>query len=460
MSHPVPIRAALVLFALVSGSTCYAQSQQPLTLSAAVQTALQRNPKFASAQDQADAARNRAAEARAAWFPKIDFSQGFTRGDDPVYVFGTLLRQRQFTAANFALPSLNEPRPLDNFATRLDGQFSLFDSGKTFYRNQGAKRLKTAADFETEQARQDLILSVVQDYYGVVVAREDTLAAKQAVRSAQANEQRVEKMQKAGLVVDADLLSAQVFLAQMKDREITAQNGLEIAQMALARDMGLAPDAQPEPSQTLTAPAPLSKPPQDWLQAAVEHRPALRAAELQADASDSQRKAVRADFGPQVSVFADFERDAMTLGAGPSGTNWTAGARLDLNLFAGGAQKARLAEAAANESSAKHGLEWLRSGVMMQVRQAYLDATAASQRAAAAKAAVDQARASLRIIENRYQAGLTDITELLRAQAAQLDARTQYLSALHDWQVARARLEYAAGELTPDSAILQSKGAP
>lgn len=438
--------------------TCFAQTQ-PLSLRAAVELAIQKNPKFLGARDQADAARGRLAEARAAWYPKIDFSQGFTRGDDPVYVFGTLLRQRQFTAANFDLPTLNEPRPLDNFATRFDGQFSLFDSGKTHYRTQGAKRLKTAADFETEQARQDLILQVVQDYYGVIVARENSLAAQEAVHSAQANEKRVENMQKAGLVVDADLLSAQVFLAKMKDREIRARNGFDVAQMALARDMGLDPGSRLEPSGALTAPTPLTKSQQEWTQDAAKHRPALRAAELQADASTSQRKAVRSDFGPQISVFADFERDAMTLG-GSSGTNWTAGARIDFSLFSGGARKSRLAEAAAKERSAKHDLEWFRSGVMMQVRQAYLDTSAAAQRAAAAKGAVDQARASLRIIQNRYQAGLTDITELLRTQSAQLDARTEYYSALHDWQVARARLAYSAGELTTDSAILQTKGAP
>jgi outer membrane protein TolC len=460
MSRTCRIHIALIFFAVLSSPASYAQAPQPLTLSAAVHTALQRNPKFAGAQDQAEAARDRLGETRAGWYPNIDFSQGFTRGDDPVYVFGTLLRQRQFTAANFALPSLNEPRPLDNFPTRFDGQFSLFDSGKTFYRSQGAKRLKTAADFETEQARQDLILEVVQNYFGVVVAREDLLAAQQAVKSAEANEQRIETMQKAGLVVDADLLSAQVFLAQMKDRRIRARNDLEIAQMTLARDMGLAPDALPEPTQTLAEPSPMTRSPQDWMKSAAEDRPALRAAQLQAEASTSQRKAVRADFGPQVGLFADFERDSMALVSGPSGTNWTAGARLDLNLFAGGAQKARLAEATANERSAKHDLEWFRSGVMMQVRQAYLDATAAAERAAAANTAVEQARASLQIIENRYQAGLTDITELLRAQTAQLDARTEYLSALHDWQVACARLEYSAGDLTADSDIVQAKGAP
>lgn len=450
----------LIFSGLLLAGTCPAQQPPALTLRAAVQLALRHNPKFLGAQDQADRARARAGQARAAWYPKIDFSQGFTRGDDPVYVFGTLLRQRQFTQAHFALPSLNEPEPLDNFSTRLDGELSLFDSGKTFYRNQRANRLKTAADFEIEQARQDLILSVVEHYDSVIVAHEDMLAAEQAARAAQANEQRVEKMQKAGLVVDADLLSANVFLAKMRDREITAQNRFQIAQMALARDLGQGPDAQPLPSETLSEPAPLAKSSAQWLEQAQQDRPALRAAELRAGAARSEKKAVRAAFGPHISVFGDVERDSMALVAGPSGTNWSAGARLDFNLFAGGAKKSRLAEAAAQERGAQHELAWLRSGIRMQVREAYLDGAAATERAAAAKAAVDQAQASLKIIENRYQAGLTDITELLRAQTAQLDARTEYLSALHDWQVARARLAYAAGQLTPDSRILQPKGTP
>ena len=66
----------------------------------------------------------------------------------------------------------------------------------------------------------------------------------------------------------------------------------------------------------------------------------------------------------------------------------------------------------------------------------------------------------MRIIQNRYQAGLVTITELLRAQSAQLDARTGYLAALHDWQVARAQLERAAGRLTAQSDLLSQGGRP
>lgn len=215
----------------------------------------------------------------------------------------------------------------------------------------------------------------------------------------------------------------------------------------------MAVDAPAEPLGSLIEPGAASRSVQDWLQTALTQRPALRAAELQENAMDDETKAVKSEFGPKIGLFGTTERDAMTL-AGPSGTNWTAGARLELNLFAGGAQKARVAEATANANKAKHNVEWFRSGVALEVRKSYLDAEAAAQRAAAAKDAADLAKESLRIVQNRYETGLTTVTELLRSQSAQLDARTSYLTALQDWQVARAQLERAAGVLTPDSELI------
>jgi outer membrane protein len=266
-------------------------------------------------------------------------------------------------------------------------------------------------------------------------------------------------MHKAGLLVDSDLLSAKVFVSQMKDRQIRAQNDLAVAEMQLAREMGMAVDAQAEPAASLAEPGMPGKTIEEWMHIALEQRPGLRSAQLQETAMGDETKAVKAEFGPKIGLFGSAERDAMALG-GPSGTNWTAGARLEFNVFAGGAQKARLAESAANANKAKHNVEWFRSGVQMEVRRAYLDGNAAAQRAASARGAVDQAKESLRIVQNRYEAGLTTVTELLRAQTAQLDATTAYLAALQDWQVARAQLERAAGLLTPESALITEAGNP
>ncbi len=165
----------------------------------------------------------------------------------------------------------------------------------------------------------------------------------------------------------------------MKDRQIRAQNDLAMAEMQLAREMGMSVGYARGTFGELAEPAMAAKTIQEWIQTALDQRPGLRAAQLQETAMGEERKAAKAEFGPKVGLFGSTERDAMTLG-GPSGTNWTAGARLDFNIFAGGAQKARVAEATANASKAKHEVEWFRSGVQMEVRKAYLDGNAAAQR--------------------------------------------------------------------------------
>ncbi len=459
---PVRKKASLVILFLALASLAHAQEKaasQPLTLEQAVHLALHQNPAFQTNTDEAAATRARLKQAQSAWYPRFDFRQDFTRGNNPVYVFGSKLTQRQFSTADFALNNLNTPTPLDNFQTRIDGQWRLFDSGEAEFHERSAKRLVTAADFETEQARQDLILEVVRAYYGVLVLKENAKAADEAVETAESSAQRMETMFKAGLLVDSDLLSAKVFVSQMKDRQIRARNDLALAEMQLAREMGMALDTPAEPAAALAEPGMLAKTIDEWMHVALEQRPALRAAQLQESAMSEERKAAKAEFGPRIALFGSAERDAMALG-GPSGTNWTAGARLDFNIFAGGAQKARVAEAAANADKAKHNVEWFRSGVQMEVRKAYLDGNAAAQRAASARNAAEQAKESLRIVQNRYEAGLTTVTELLRSQTAQLEATTGYLAALQDWQVAQAQLERAAGVLTPDSALITGAGKP
>ncbi len=173
-------------------------AKRPITLEQAVRMALQQNPAFQTNNDEADAARARLKQVQAAWYPRFDFHQDFTRGNNPVYVFGTKLTQRQFSAADFALNSLNTPTPLDNFQTRFDGQWRLFDSGQTLFHQRSAKRLVTAADFVTEQARQDLILEIVRTYYGVLVLKENAKAADEAVKTAEASAQRMERCTRLG----------------------------------------------------------------------------------------------------------------------------------------------------------------------------------------------------------------------------------------------------------------------
>ena len=95
------------------------------------------------------------------------------------------------------------------------------------------------------------------------------------------------------------------------------------------------------------------------------------------------------------------------------------------------------------------------SAVRLQVRRAYADLQAAKERIQSALAAVEESEESLRITKNRYEAGMSNVTDLIRNETAVLETKTRYLAAVHDQRVAAAMLEYAAGSLSVDSEVLQ-----
>jgi outer membrane protein TolC len=94
----------------------------------------------------------------------VDFVEGFTRGNNSVYVFGTLLTQRQFTAANFALGFLNTPPPLDDFRTAFLATMPLYDAGQTSRMVQNAKLQAQSAQKGRERTRQEVVFQVVNAY--------------------------------------------------------------------------------------------------------------------------------------------------------------------------------------------------------------------------------------------------------------------------------------------------------
>jgi outer membrane protein TolC len=86
------------------------------------------------------------------------------------------------------------------------------------------------------------------------------------------------------------------------------------------------------------------------------------------------------------------------------------------------------------------------------VSQAYIHRQTAELSLETAGAAMDQSAESLRILKNRYGAGLSTVTDLLRAEDAERQSQTSYWHAVYGNAVAYAELLYATGTLTPDQA--------
>src|SRR5579863_2831587 len=123
----------LIAVFLSTAPNCRIQAQRaaPFTLHDAVALSLSNGPERKIAAADVEAARDGSSLARTALFPNLAFSEDITRGNDPVYVFGSRLRQQQFQQGDFALNSLNRPAPLGNFTTRFSGNWTAFDSWRT-----------------------------------------------------------------------------------------------------------------------------------------------------------------------------------------------------------------------------------------------------------------------------------------------------------------------------------------
>jgi outer membrane protein TolC len=85
----------LVIVGAVPAGLSLAQTVTPqdLSLASAVRTALEKHPALRAAEHQAAAAASGVEQARAGFLPRVDFSEGFVRSDNPVYAFGSLLNR-------------------------------------------------------------------------------------------------------------------------------------------------------------------------------------------------------------------------------------------------------------------------------------------------------------------------------------------------------------------------------
>lgn len=448
-------KTALValLAAVLAAPAGELRAQTPLTLRQAVEIALEKNPLRQAAAADERAATAGVSEARAELWPKVTFTESLTRGNDPVYVFGAKLRQQRFTAADFALSTLNTPTPLNNFGTRFSADWNLFDTRKSWLAVTRARRLEEAASRQLDRTDQETVFRVVDAYFALLLAARQQQVAEEAVRTAESNLERSQSRFEAGLVVQSDLLSAQVHRAAMQQELIRARNDVVLARASLNHEMGATPDSVFAPQEVLAERELPVQPLEELERIALERRPDLGGLRLQEAAQEQSVSMARADFGPRVNVFASWEADNPAF-LGNGGTNWLGGVNVEFDIFQGGAKRARLAR----EQALRDRVAALRaraaSGVALEVRRAYFDLEAARQQVDVSRASVAQAQESLRIIQDRYEAGLTTITDLLRAEEATHRSQTDYWQAVYRWQSSYAALELATGSLNANSLVV------
>lgn len=437
-------------------ATVSAGAQDAISLKDAVLLAVGQNKSLEASAAARNGAQTRVTQARSGLLPKVNYSESWTRSNNPVFVFGSLLSQRQFGAQNFEIGSLNSPNFINNFQSQITVDQTLYGAGQT---KQAVRSAEIAKDLTSEEGRRtqtEVIAQVVRAYYDSLLSADQLSVTAQSIRSAEADLERAQNVRAAGMSTDVDVLSIRVHLATVRELQIRRQADVDVAHAALNDAIGLPLDA----SHTLTSQLVPLDLPDIALQAqentAIEQRPEARQAKLAISLAENQVATARSALLPQVTLHGAYEANRQRF-VTRAGDNWLVSIGLRWNLFNGFSDKARIEEGkfAVDRSVAEEARAG--SAIRLQVRRAYADLNAATQRIEVAKASVAEAEESLRITQNRYQAGISNITDLLRTETAALEARTRHVAAIRDQRVAAAGLELAAGTLTPDSAVVNER---
>jgi outer membrane protein TolC len=418
-------------------------AQDRVSLPEAIAATLANNADLRAAQAGQRESDARAGEARAGYLPRIDFVEAWQRGDNPVFVFGSLLSQQRFTMANFALEALNHPGPVTNYHAAVSLDQPIFDSGRIAgIRSAGLGTQVAAASLA--EARADLALAVTRAYGEALQAAANRAAAAAAVAAAREDLARVEHGRDVGMASEADVLALRVHLAQVQEREIRAASGVSIASAQLNRLMGTPLDrplALVDPALAPTTVPPAA----DAVKEAAANRPAFKRAALQVSLAEAGRSAARQAFLPQAYVQGVYELNGGSFGDRAS--SWMVAGQVRLNLFSGFGDRARLRAATEAVRRARAERESAESGLKLEVQNARAQLEAAVARVDVGGSAVLQARESQRIVRDRFDAGLAGVSDVLRAANSLLDAELLRTSSLVDLVVAKAALDRAMGRV-------------
>jgi outer membrane protein len=436
---------------VVLAGSALGQDREGLTLPLAVEVAMRSHPLMRVAGAGREMAQAQVAEARGSRWPMVQLSETVVNGNNPVFVFGSLLEQARFREGNLFLPRLNNPDGLTNFRFGVSVRAPLFDQFQARTRIRQAGLRSGQADERSEQIAQQLRFEVLRSYYGLVLAQVRLEVADETVRLAEADVKVSRDRVEAGTAVVSDLLAAEVQLAEMRQQQVQAAGELVTARAALNTALGVSIETPQQVSGQLIGKRFEPEEAAELIGAALRHRPDLRQAGLAVESGEAGEKGARSEYLPRVDLFANFgvSRNNWVNGSG----DYAVGASVTFNLLDVG-RKARIEQARAARGMLAAEQENLLNQVRFEVVRARQQFLTARERIVVAERMIAQATEAVRIVQDRYREGLTTMTEVLRAQATLARARMMVLAARYEYYVGYAQVLLATGRLTDVQAFV------
>ena len=421
----------LVLLVATAGS-CVVRGSEPWTLERAIQHAVTNSPDARIAQRRIAAARAGLEQANAALWPQLQFQSSYTRTDNPMLAFGSILNQRSFSSSL----DFNDVPDVDNLNVRGLLTMPLYTGGRVKAGRDAAKANTEAAKANAEAIQNTLAFEVARTFHTVQKTREFIRAAKAAVAAFEKHLIIASNRLDTGAALKIDLLDVQVKLAQSREDLSRVRNASALSIRALRNALGIeAGDidvAGEAPSVAVPDTDDFSQRPEFLAIQQVEHSAA------------AQVRQMKSGHRPRVSAFGSLDYDQGWVNDG-DGSSYSAGVLVQWDLWDGSLTRGRVSEAQANLEAVREERRKLRLAIDLEVEQARRQLNDANERLTVTQNSVSQAEESVELTRARFEQGLVLSTQLSDAQTALTAARMRRAEAEGDQRIAIAALRKALG---------------
>ncbi|HXE96047.1 MAG TPA: TolC family protein [Dongiaceae bacterium] len=434
----------LITCAVVLFSTAAAEADTlNLSIRDAIRMALENNSRIKAARFTSQAARQGVESAASRYFPAVALEETLTASNSPTNTFMMKLDEGRFTQNDLQISSLNNPSAAHDFKTALTIQQPLFVPSLSPLEEMAVKDAQKSG-LELEAARQGIAFQVFFTYLDVQKADARLKAADKAVADARENMRLATVRTSSGVGLRSDELRSRTHLSMVEQQHITAYNNLTLARMKLALLIGLPEDNMYEVSGTIeriAVPAMSDQVVSETLLNRVE----IKRSHTDLEKSDAVLRLARSEYLPTVGAFASYQLNAKDTPFTADNDAWTAGISLKWNIFDGFRSNSERQRALSEQSAVREMLESTSRDVRYQLKESYLRRDEAGKHLEVARHAVLDAGETVRLLAKRYENSLATMVELLDAQTALDQARSNLVETEAGCALAGGRVYYMSG---------------
>jgi len=410
------------------------QLPQRWTVRDAVRFALHHSPDARIMQHRIAAANAMLMTAQSAFYPRLSLNGGYSRTNTPMYSFGNILNQGQFS------PHIDFNNPGTSDDLKLEGviQYRLYNGGRDQAGVKEAKAQTEATRFASTTLTNQLGFEVIKSFYSIIQAEDNVKARSSSVKALEAAVSSAQARYEAGDLLKADLLNLEVQKTIAAENLIKARHGLKLTRQGFLTLLGL---QQGEVHLDTTELSCQTTP------AAIDYanRPELAMLDAQIRAALEQLNQARAGKNPTADLFGSYQLEQGFEFDEGSGDSWIAGVKVNYTLFDGKQTAAQISLATANLAKLKEQRRKMELTFNYELNQARLALQLAREQVKVTQKMVEQAMESARLSRERFTEGALLSTDLIAVENRLTEARVRDLMATAGQRIAAADLRRTAG---------------